>query len=129
MPFADNQGVRIHYETQGEGPPLVLYHGAGASLEVWRELGYVDALRPDYRLLLLDARGHGESDKPHAAASYQMPRLVDDILAVLDDLGVETAHFLGYSMGGRVGFGIAKYAPARFRSLMIGGSHPYRAEA
>ena len=129
MPFANNHGVRIHYETGGEGPPLVLYHGAGASLEVWRELGYVPALRQHFRLILLDARGHGRSDKPHDSSAHQMSLLVGDVLAVLDDAGIDKAHFLGYSMGGRVGFGIAKYAPERFRSLIIGGSHPYRAEA
>jgi pimeloyl-ACP methyl ester carboxylesterase len=51
--------------------------------------------------------------------------LVADILAVLDDLGVEQAHFLGYSMGGRIGFAIAKYAPDRFSSVIIGGANPY----
>jgi pimeloyl-ACP methyl ester carboxylesterase len=129
MPFADNHGVRIHYETEGDGQPLVLYHGAGASLEVWRELGYVAALRQKCRLILLDARGHGQSDRPHDSGAYQMSLLVSDVLAVLDDAGVDKAHFLGYSMGGRVGFGIAKYGPERFCSLIIGGSHPYRAEA
>jgi len=44
MAFADNNGVRIHFETEGQGPALVLYHGAGATLDIWRELGYVEAL-------------------------------------------------------------------------------------
>ena len=58
MPFANNQGVRIHYEVEGKGPPLVLQHGFSDSLQTWYELGYVDGLKSDYRLILLDARGH-----------------------------------------------------------------------
>jgi len=54
-----------------------------------------------------------------------MELLVADIVAVLNDLNVSKAHFLGYSMAGWVGFGIAKYAPERFYSLIIGGAHPY----
>jgi len=64
MPYADNQGVRIHYQIEGLGHPLVLQHGFTESIEDWYECGYVDALRRDYRLILVDARGHGKSDKP-----------------------------------------------------------------
>jgi len=56
MPFADNQGVRIHYETVGSGPALVLHHGTFLSGESWVELGYVEALKEDHRLILLDKR-------------------------------------------------------------------------
>jgi pimeloyl-ACP methyl ester carboxylesterase len=121
MPFADNDGVRIHYEVEGEGPPLVLLHGFGASLEHWRIEGYADELRQDFQLVLIDSRGHGLSDKPHDPAAYVLPLRVADVVAVLDDIGIERAHFLGYSMGGWIGWGIAEYAPERFRSLAIGG--------
>ena len=49
MPYADNQGVRIHYQVEGDGPPLVLQHGFLQSIEDWHECGYVDALKGDYR--------------------------------------------------------------------------------
>jgi pimeloyl-ACP methyl ester carboxylesterase len=65
MPYADSQGVRIHYQTVGTGPPIVLQHGFSESIEDWFDCGYVDALKLDYRLILVDARGHGGSDKPH----------------------------------------------------------------
>ena len=125
MPYANNQGIRIHYEVEGEGPPLVLIHGFTGSLEDWRDFGYVDGLKDDYRLILMDERGHGASDKPHDSAAYEMKRRVSDVTAVLNDLNIGEAHVLGYSMGGEVCFGMAKYAPERAPSLVIGGMHPY----
>ena len=124
MPFADNDGIRIHYKVEGEGPPLVLYHGLSLSLEFWRILGYVEALKRNYQLILIDARGHGYSDKPHDPEAYNYELMVADVLSVLDDLNIEKAHFLGYSTGGRVGWLIGKYAPDRFYSLIIGGASP-----
>lgn len=128
MPFANNQGVRIHYEVEGKGRPLVLLHGLGGSLRVWYDAGYEKPLKNDYQLILMDARRHGASDKPHDPESYKLELLVSDVVAVLDDLNINKAHFLGYSMGGWIGFGIAKYAPEHFKSLIIGGRDPYKAD-
>ena len=129
MPYAINDGVRIAYERVGSGPPIVLHHGFSGSRRSWREHGYVEALKGDYALLLLDARGHGTSDKPHAPAAYTDERRAGDVLAVLDDAGIERAIFWGYSMGGHVGYAIARDAPTRFRALIIGGMHPYPRDA
>lgn len=126
MPYANNQGIRIHYQVEGAGPPLVLQHGSAQSIKDWHRYGYVTALQQYYQLILIDARGHGISDKPHTAADYRMPLKVRDITAVLDDLNLSQTHFLGYSMGGRMGFGIATYAPDRICSLIVGGAHPYK---
>lgn len=128
MPFAVNDGVRIHYEVEGEGPPLVLCHGLASSLEVWRIWGFVEGLKDKYKLILIDARGHGYSDKPHDPEAYGIESLVADVVTVLDDLNIEKAHFLGYSMGGQIGWSIGKYAPDRFSSLIIGGMPPYEKE-
>jgi len=125
MPYADNKGIQIHYEKEGEGPPLVLQHWSVATLENWVDYGYVSALKNDYQLILLDARGHGTSDKPHTPESYALDKRVGDIVAVLDELGISKAHYFGYSMGGWIGFGLACYAPKRFRSLILGGAAPY----
>ncbi len=65
MPYVRSQGLRIHYHVEGHGPPLVCQHGFGDSLESWYELGYVDALKDEYRLILIDARGHGASGCPY----------------------------------------------------------------
>ena len=125
MPYAYNEHIRIHYEVEGAGPPLVLQHWSLATMECWYDCGYVSALKNEYQLVLLDARGHGASDKPHRQEAYELKERVEDIVSVLDDLGIAQAHFFGYSMGGWIGFGAARYAPERFRSLIIGGQHPY----
>ena len=131
MPQAtSNNGVKIHYEVVGDGPPVLLHHGFTSSLEGWREYGYADALKDDYRLILMDARGHGQSGKPHDAAAYAMGFRVSDVTSVLDDLGVEQSHFFGYSMGGHTGFGMLQHAPDRVASLVVvGGMHPYARKA
>jgi pimeloyl-ACP methyl ester carboxylesterase len=125
MPYANHEGVQIHYHVEGQGTPLVLQHGFADSLESWYERGYVSALRADYQLILVDARGHGASDKPHDPDAYRLHRRVGDTIAVLETLHLTTAHFWGYTMGGWIGFGMAAYAPERVRALIIGGQHPY----
>jgi pimeloyl-ACP methyl ester carboxylesterase len=124
MPFANNQEIKIYYEVEGEGPPLVLLYGITGSIETMNQSGYVAALKDDYRLILVDARGHGVSDKPHNPEAYKLEVMVADIIAVLDDLNINKAHFLGYSMGGWLSLGTAKYAPDRLLSLIIGGYGP-----
>ena len=125
MPYASNAGVRIHYKAVGNGPALVLQHGFTQCIEDWAECGYVAALQPHFRLVLVDARGHGESEKPHDEAAYALEHRVADVTAVLDAAGIERAHFWGYSMGGYIGFGMARHAVDRLDRLVIGGSHPF----
>ena len=121
MPYVDNSGISIHYHVEGDGPPLVLQHGLTNSLQTWYAYGFVEELKKDYRLILVDARGHGRSSTPHDPKDYDLKLRVSDVLAVMDDLGVDKAHYMGYSMGGRIGFGIVKYALDRFHSLILGG--------
>lgn len=107
---------------ESDGPPLVLQHRFGDSLEPWYELGYVDAFKDDYRLILIDARGHGASDKPHEPEAYSFQNITADVVAVLDDLAISTAHYFGFSMGGKNGFAFAAYAPEWLRSLSVLGT-------
>ena len=125
MPYVVHDGIRIHYQVAGDGPPLVLQHGLTQSIEDWEECGYVAALAPAYRLIMIDARGHGRSDRPHGEADYDVARRVGDVVAVLDALGIGRAHFWGYSMGAFIGYGMARHAPERLDRLVIGGSHPF----
>jgi alpha-beta hydrolase superfamily lysophospholipase len=123
-----NNQVCIHYEIEGNGPPLVLLHGLGENLNIWRELGYVDRLKKDRKLILIDARGHGLSDKPQGSRFYRLKLMASDVVAVLDEMEIKKTDFMGFSLGGWIGFGVAKYAPERLRSLIIVGMDPYQTE-
>jgi pimeloyl-ACP methyl ester carboxylesterase len=100
MPYAGNNGVRSHYQVEGDGPPLVLQHGFTQSAKRWYLHGYVDALQSDYQLIVVDARGHGQSDKPHDPATYDVALMAGDVVAVLDALNLDKTPYWGYSMGG-----------------------------
>jgi pimeloyl-ACP methyl ester carboxylesterase len=128
MPYANSQGVRIYYEVEGEGAPLVLAHGLTGSVNGWWRFGYADTLRNDFQLIAFDARGHGQSDKPHEPAAYGT-KMASDVVAVLDHIGIGEAHYFGYSMGARIGFRVATRHSDRFRSFILGGASPYRSEA
>jgi len=122
MPRVDNKGISIHYRVEGDGPPLILQHGFSDSSEIWYEPGTVATLKPKYRLVLIDARGHGQSDKPHDPQSYTSEKFASDIVAVLDDLGIKTAAYWGYSRGGWIGFALARHALDRVACFVIGGA-------
>lgn len=121
MPFADNDGVQLYYETEGTGPAVVMTHGIWTDGRDYRLTGWVDGLKDDYKLVIMDMRGHGRSDKPHDPSAYAIENLIGDILAVTDDAADE-AHYFGYSWGGRIGYGVALEAPHRFKSFIIGGA-------
>ena len=124
MPYANNNGVKIYYEVEGQGPPLVMLHGGGKDHTSWREFGFTEALKENYYLLLIDERGAGKSDKPQESTLYDIEYRVGDVTAVLDDLNVNGAHFLGYSYGGRISLECAKLVPDRVLSIAIGGMGP-----
>ena len=124
MPYANNNGVKIYYEVEGQGPPLVMAHSLTRDLNAWRTFGYAAALKNEFRLILFDARGHGRSDKPHDADGYGA-RMQEDVVAVLDDAGVWKSHYFGYSMGAMIGFRVAVRYPNRFNSFVLGGASPY----
>ncbi|MPZ99462.1 MAG: alpha/beta fold hydrolase [Dehalococcoidia bacterium] len=125
MPYVKHRGFRLHYETAGEGPPLVLQHGFGGSGRRWRKLGYDAALAGRYRLVMPDALGHGASDGPRESAAYSETQRCGDLLAVLDHAGIERAHLFGYSLGGRLVLRTAILHPERVGALVVGGIHPF----
>jgi len=119
MDYATNpgDGTRVAYRVSGgEGSAVVLLHGTALSQATWRGYGYLRELG-GHTVVTLDFRGHGRSDKPHAASAYTMPRFTGDVIAVLDAAGIERAHLVGYSLGARVGFSLAAQHPSRFSSF------------
>lgn len=121
-------GVRLHYMVEGEGPPLVLIGGKTSNIEAawWR---LIPRLSKRLRVIALDNRGAGQSDKPDAALSTEL--MAADALTVLQDAGERSAHWVGISLGGMVLQQIALEHPVTVRSLILiathcGGEQPAR---
>ena len=120
MPYFDNDGCQLHYEEYGHGTPLLLVHGLGSSTRDWEY--QIPALAPHYRVIALDVRGHGRSDKPHEA--YRIADFADDVLALIEHLQLPPVHLVGISMGGMIGFQLGVEHPELLRSLTIVNSAP-----
>jgi pimeloyl-ACP methyl ester carboxylesterase len=129
MPRVVNDGIGVHYRVEGDGSPLVLQHGFTDSSETWYERGYVEALKSKYRLILIDSRGHGQSDKPHDPQSYTPAKYASDVAAVLDDIGIQKTYYWGYSQGGWMGFALARHASNRIGVFVLGGAAASTASA
>ena len=121
-------GVRLAFiDEPPTGPdrdePILLIHGFGSTHAVnWVFPLWVKTLAADgRRVIALDNRGHGRSEKLYDPAAYHTEILMKDALALLDHLGIGRADVMGYSMGGRVGATLAFHHPDRLRSLVIGG--------
>src|SRR5262249_4921614 len=111
----------IHYSDRGAGQPVVVLHGYAMSVERMESAGLVGALvQAGYRVLGVDSRGHGESDKPHDPSAYG-PEMARDVVRLLDALGIRKTHLVGYSMGAIISNKVRELAPDRLQSLVIGG--------
>ena len=122
--FETSDGVGIVWHEWGAelaGPPVVLHHGFGASAKLnWLGAGVIAALTAaGRRVIALDARGHGESDKPHDPAFYGEDRMARDVSELIDHLGFPEFDLVGYSMGAIVSL-IAGSREPRIRRLVIG---------
>lgn len=114
---ANVNGINLNFELSGNnsGPAVVLHHPLATNLSSWDEL--TAALEPRYRVLRLDARGHGRSDAPKGAYTFEM--LSRDVVDLMTQCGIEKAHFIGLSMGGMVGQYLGLLHPDRFHSLCL----------
>jgi pimeloyl-ACP methyl ester carboxylesterase len=127
MESFDSAGVRIAYidarPAAGPGDPIVLVHGFASTHAVnWVNPLWVKTLtEAGRRVIALDNRGHGESDKPHDPAAYATAIMAEDVARLLDHLGLERADVMGYSMGARNTAFLALAHPARVRSIVLGG--------
>lgn len=104
----------------GDGPVLVLLHGFTGAGVNWRP--FVNVWGEEYRLLLVDIIGHGQSDAPGDPTRYALPYAIADLIGILDHLKIEWCYVLGYSMGGRLALATAVYAPERVRALVLESS-------
>jgi len=122
LTVAAPDGVRIAYESVGEGRPIVLIHGFASSREQnWRATGWFDRLAASgFRVISFDCRGHGKSDKPHDPAAYGM-HMIDDIVAVMEAAEAPTADVMGYSMGSFMTVRLLMLYPERVRRAVLGG--------
>jgi pimeloyl-ACP methyl ester carboxylesterase len=117
MPFAENKGVRLSWQEQGQGTPILLIMGHRFSSALWYPI--LPVLTARHRVIWFDNRGTGDSDStPHTSVR----ELAEDALAVMDAAHVERAHIFGVSMGGVIALELAMQAPQRVTSLIIGCS-------
>jgi len=120
MPRISVDDVHLYYEATGAGEPLLFLHGLGSSTRDWSL--QVEAFADRYRVITVDARGHGQSDKP--PGPYSIPQMTADVVGLLERLDVPAAHVVGLSMGGMMAFQLAVDAPERVQSLTIVNSAP-----
>jgi len=116
MPYADNSGVKIYWEEQGEGDPMLLIMGLGYTMDMWYRTA--PSLSQNYRTISFDNRGVGRSDVP--PGPYPIAAMAADAAAVMDSAGVTRAHVFGISMGGMIAQEFALQYPQRTRSLILG---------
>ncbi len=118
----DSDGVKIHYTVQGRGEPVILIHGLFANgLLNWGLAGIPAALAERARVIVIDCRGHGLSDKPSGEQAYGI-KMVEDVGRLMDHLDLKSAHLIGYSMGAMISLKFASLHPERVRSATLGGA-------
>ena len=124
MEVTSKDGTKIHYEVYGDGPTVILSHGSLMEGASWLHAGYTDALQ-NFRCVVLDCRGYGDSDKSDQPLAYEVERYVDDVLAVADAVGADTFGFAGFSWGTAGGWATCVMHPDRVVAFVaIGGWHP-----
>ena len=115
--YADNNGVKIHYASIGNGPLIVMIHGFPDFWYTWRE--QMQALSPNYQVVAIDQRGYNLSDKPKGVENYDIKSLVSDVAAVIKHLGKEKAIIVGHDWGGMVAWTFAMTMPDMTEKLII----------
>jgi 3-oxoadipate enol-lactonase/4-carboxymuconolactone decarboxylase len=116
MPFAVNNGVRLYWRSDGHAdkPAVVFLNSLGTDFAMWA--GVVVPVVEKFRVIRMDARGHGASDAP--PGSYSIPLLAQDVLAVMNAAGVQKAHLCGLSVGGMIALELAATAPERVMKVV-----------
>lgn len=118
MPYFENQGARLYYEESGQGKPLIFLHGASWDMHQWER--QIEHFSASYRVIALDARGHGKSTLPPGEVSPDI--FWQDVIAMMDFLGIAKASICGLSMGGHVAIQTAIYAGDRVERIILIGA-------
>ncbi len=119
--FFKSDGVKIRFLDAGSGDPVLLMHGLGSRLEFWEAAGIISKLEAaEFRVIAYDARGHGDSGKPHDVDQFGRED-VEDAKRLLDHLSVDRAHVVGYSRGSGIAARLLAYYPNRVRKVVLGG--------
>ena len=123
MPFATVNGVRLYYERHGDsGDPLVFVHGYTGDITDWRlQIAEFDR---DYRILVMDLRGHGRSEAPTDRRSYTVELMANEVEELAQRVGFPHSHLVGHSMGGAVAQEIALRSPEKLLSLTLEDTAP-----
>jgi pimeloyl-ACP methyl ester carboxylesterase len=119
--YATVYGVKLYYETYGQGQPLLLLHGNGESISSFRQ--QIKTLAQAYQVIAVDTRDQGKSATTHGRLSYDL--FADDMHALLQHLQVPAAHIVGWSDGGNTGLSMALRYPAQVKSLVTMGANLY----
>jgi len=121
----ESDGVRLHYELHGseDGRPIVLVHGFASHYRLnWVGTRWQETLtHAGFRIIGLDCRGHGSSEKPHDPAAYSVQIMAADVRRLLDHLELRTADYLGFSMGARIGLQAVLDFPERWPKAVLAG--------
>lgn len=120
MPVERINGIDMYYEIAGQGQPVLFLHGLGSSTADWQP--QLAAFQDRYRVIAVDVRGHGQSEKP--PGPYSMKLFAQDMAALLDHLGHDAAHLVGLSLGGMLAFQMMADMPERVTSAAIVNSGP-----
>jgi len=123
MAFINRGSVKLYYELHGDaGPFIILTHGFSATSQMWR--GQIAEFSKKHRLVIWDMRGHGQSDYPDDAGAYSEEATIEDIAALLDAVGAETAIVGGLSLGGYMSLAFYAAHPQRVSALLIVDTGP-----
>jgi pimeloyl-ACP methyl ester carboxylesterase len=124
MPYAHVNGLDVYYETHGSGEPLVLLHGGLLTIEL-NFAETLPVLAKNRQVVAIELQGHGRTADTERTLSFE--NFADDVVGVLDELGIARADFYGFSLGGLVALQVAMRHPERAGRLAVAGVH-FRAD-
>ncbi|EMO7789729.1 alpha/beta fold hydrolase [Citrobacter freundii] len=112
---------QLSYVEEGKGPLILMLHGLLMDGKSWRNNGLISLFSPFFHVVCPDLLGHGESEKPQVEERYTLQNQALSIVKIMDELGYEKAHVIGYSSGAWAALGLLNHHPERLHSVVLGG--------